>query len=50
MTATSGVNERGAAWSPDGKHIAYISDATGEFEIYLANQDGRQPVQANERQ
>ncbi len=40
LTATSGVNERGAAWSPNGKHIAYISDATGEFEIYLANQDG----------
>ena len=49
MTATSGVNERGAAWSPDGKHIAYISDATGEFEIYLANQDGTgKPVQLTE--
>lgn len=46
LTATSGVNERNAAWSPDGRHIAYISDATGEFEIYLMNQDGSgEPVQ-----
>ena len=46
LTATSGINERNAQWSPDGKHIAYISDATGEFEIYLMNQDGSEkPVQ-----
>ena len=46
MTATSGMNERNAEWSPNGKHIAYISDATGEFEIYVANQDGTgEPVQ-----
>ena len=40
LTATSGVNERNASWSPDGKHIAYISDKSGEFEIYLMPQDG----------
>ncbi|MGV8963704.1 MAG: S41 family peptidase [Candidatus Saccharimonadaceae bacterium] len=46
LTATSGVNERSADWSPDGKHIAYISDATGEFEIYMKKQDGSEkPVQ-----
>ncbi len=46
LTSTSGVNERGADWSPDGKHIAYISDKTGEFEIYMENQDGSgDPVQ-----
>jgi len=46
LTATPGVHERNAAWSPDGKYIAYISDATGEFEIYLMNQDGSgEPVQ-----
>ncbi|HDR89439.1 MAG TPA: protease [Bacteroidetes bacterium] len=46
LTATPGVHERDAAWSPDGKYIAYISDATGEFEIYLLNQDGSgEPVQ-----
>jgi tricorn protease len=28
-------------WSPDGKWIAYLSDATGEYEIYLRAQDGK---------
>ncbi|HCC71316.1 MAG TPA: protease [Bacteroidales bacterium] len=46
LTSTSGVNERNAEWSPDGRHIAYISDATGEFEIYIMPQDGKgEPVQ-----
>ncbi len=46
QTESSGVNDRDAYWSPDGKYIAYISDATGEFEIYIRNQDGTgQPVQ-----
>ncbi len=46
LTSTSGVNERGAVWSPDGKNIAYISDKTGEFEIYMEKQDGSEaPVQ-----
>ena len=40
LTASSGVNERNAAWSPDGKYIAYISDEGGEFELYMTRQDG----------
>ncbi len=40
ITNTSGVHERNSKWSPDGKWIAYISDATGEDEIYIAPQDG----------
>ncbi len=46
LTETSGVHERDAQWSPDGKWIAYISDETGEDEIYIRSQDGLQsPVQ-----
>src|SRR5262245_12056050 len=41
LTKTSGVHERNSKWSPDGKWIAYISDATGEDEIYIVAQDGR---------
>jgi len=37
ITRSPGAHERGAQWSPDGKSIAYISDATGETEICLYN-------------
>ncbi len=41
LTQTPGVHERAATWSPDGKWIAYLSDATGEFELYIRPQDGK---------
>lgn len=46
LTQTSGVHERNSKWSPDGKWIAYISDLSGENEIYIQAQDGSdKPVQ-----
>jgi tricorn protease len=44
LTKTPGVHERGSKWSPDGRWISYISDATGEDEIWIAPQDGRGPA------
>lgn len=45
LSRTSGAHERDSDWSPDGKWISYISDATGEDEIYIVPQDGRGPAQ-----
>jgi len=40
MTRTPGVHERYPSWSPDGKWIAYLSDASGEYELLLRDQKG----------
>jgi len=43
LTASPGVAERYPAWSPDGKHIAYWSDRSGEYELTICNaKDGSQ--------
>lgn len=45
ITRSPGAHDRDAEWSPDGKSIAYISDATGETELYLQDAVGSDPVQ-----
>ncbi|MDP9038925.1 MAG: PDZ domain-containing protein [Acidobacteriota bacterium] len=40
LTNTSGAAEREPAWSPDGRQIAYFSDATGEYQLYIRDQLG----------
>ena len=40
LTADPGARDRHAVWSPDGKTIAYLSDKSGEYEIYLADPQG----------
>jgi tricorn protease len=40
LTNSSNAHDKWGRWSPDGAKIAYISDADGEDEVYLTNQDG----------
>ena len=45
MTKSSGAFDRDPAWSPDGKHIAFWSDRSGEVEMYLQVADASKPAQ-----
>ncbi len=40
LTDTSNAHERSAVWSPDGRTIAFISDVSGEDNVYVVAQDG----------
>jgi tricorn protease len=40
LTHTSGIWERYPTWSPDGKWVAYLSDRSGEYELYITPQNG----------
>ena len=40
LTRTPGAHDRDPAWSPDGKWIAYFSDAGGEYQLMLREQTG----------
>jgi tricorn protease len=46
LTRTPGAHERGAEWAPDGRHIAWISDRTGETELWIKPAEGGEAVQA----
>lgn len=44
LTRTAGAAERQASWSPDGRWIAYFSDQTGEYELFVVQADGKEPA------
>ncbi len=43
LTQTTDTREKNAAWSPDGRWVAFISDRTGEEEVFLVDQKGEKP-------
>jgi tricorn protease len=40
LTNSSSSAERSPVWSPDGASIAYFSDASGEYELVISDQNG----------
>jgi tricorn protease len=46
VTNSQGVANRLPAWSPDGKSIAYFSDASGVYELCIKDQDGMKPARS----
>ncbi len=41
LTNTPGARERDPVWSPDGKWIAFLSDASGEYQAHVIAADGK---------
>lgn len=41
LTNSPGAHDRGPSWSPDGAHVAYVSDAGGEYALHIAAHDGQ---------
>ncbi|MDD2636083.1 MAG: PDZ domain-containing protein [Bacteroidales bacterium] len=39
ITNSSNAHDRNPVWSPNGKYIAYISDKSGEYNIYMHEYD-----------
>ena len=40
LTRSSGAHDKWARWSPDGRRIAFLSDRSGEEEVYLVDASG----------
>jgi tricorn protease len=44
LSNSPNAHERDADWSPDGKQIVYVSDWTGEEELWLVDHRGQEPA------
>lgn len=41
LTESVSAHDKSPAWSPDGRSIAWFSDASGEYQLFIGNQDGK---------
>jgi tricorn protease len=46
LTQSSGAHDRGPTWSPDGTHVAWLSDASGEYQLMIGEPTGATPPRA----
>ena len=46
LTQSSGVHDRDPVWSPDGTHLAWFSDSTGEYQLMIGDQTGESAPRA----
>ncbi len=40
LTQSSGAHDRSPVWSPDGTQLAWLSDASGEYQLMIGEQTG----------
>ena len=48
LTRLGSAHDREAAWSPDGRHVAFVSDRSGEEQIYHVPHNGGEAVALTE--
>src|SRR4026209_17653 len=46
LTQSSGAHDRSPVWSPDGAHVAWLSDASGEYQLMIGDPLGVSPARA----
>lgn len=46
LTQSSGAHDRSPAWSPDGSQLAWLSDASGEYQLMIGDPLGVTPARS----
>jgi tricorn protease len=46
LTRNSAAADRAPIWSPDGKRVAWFSDASGEYQLMIGDQEGLEKPRA----
>jgi tricorn protease len=46
ITQSSDANDRSPVWAPDGAQIAWLSDASGEYQLMIGDQTGAEKPKA----